>query len=293
MERFKQQYESFSHTIEGAIKLTGKRFIAGGDSRFGFPPFEIFKKNTIDDIEKWVITSLENDQLEVSIVGDFDVEAVVEQASQYLGSLPKRNSAISHKTSNPIKFPEGKLLKINVPTKIPKGMVDVSYPTEDFWDIKRTRRFMVLGHVFSEMMRLRIREELGATYSAYAYNSASRGFPGYGVLHAAAQVDPEDADQVVSEIKRISENLSRNGVGKEQHKLALDPVLTRIKDMIRTNDYWLNSVLTGSKEHPEQLDWSRTIMPDFSSITAQELSSLAKQYLDNDKAALIIIKPEE
>ncbi len=293
MERFKQKYKSFLHTIEGAVALSGKKFLSGGDSRFGFPSFEIFKKNTLDDIEKWVITSLKNDQLEVSIVGDFDVEAVVRQASKYLGNLPKRNPAVSHKASNLIKFPEGKSLKINVTTKIPKGMVDVSYPTEDFWNIKRTRRFIVLGHVFSEMMRLRIREELGATYSAYAYNRASRAYSGYGVLHAAAQVDPEDADQVVSEIKRISENLSRNGVGKEQHKLALDPVLTGIKDTIRTNGYWLNSVLIGSKEHPEQLEWSRTIIPGFSSITAQELSSLAKQYLDNDKAALIVIKPEE
>ena len=63
--------------------------------------------------------------------------------------------------------------------------------------------------------------------------------------------------------------------------------------MLQSNYYWLNTVLSGSQKHPRQFDWSRTIMNDYASITKGELSALAKQYLDNDKAAVIIVKPKQ
>jgi zinc protease len=39
------------------------------------------------------------------------------------------------------------------------------------------------------------------------------------------------------------------------------------------------------------LQWSRTILKDYASISADEVSALAKKYLDNSKAATIVIKP--
>ena len=60
---------------------------------------------------------------------------------------------------------------------------------------------------------------------------------------------------------------------------------------IRTNAYWLDTVLTGSKQFPQQIEWSRTIQTDYADITSRELSQLAAKYLDNEKAAAIVIKP--
>jgi zinc protease len=62
--------------------------------------------------------------------------------------------------------------------------------------------------------------------------------------------------------------------------------------MMRKNNYWLNTVLTGSKKYPQQLDWGRTILKDYASITKEEVSYIAKKYLDNGKAATIIVKPK-
>jgi len=68
-------------------------------------------------------------------------------------------------------------------------------------------------------------------------------------------------------------------------RLAVGPVLTGIKDFRKTNEYWMNHVLKGSKRHPVQLDWSRTMMEDYTLIKADEISEFAKKYLDNAKAA--------
>jgi len=291
MERFRQNYQKLSRTIDGAFKLNGQRFLTGGDSRFGLPPYESFKKLTLDQVRSWINASSKHDELEITVVGDFDIESVVEIASKYLGSLPQRQPAQSiNRHGLPI-FPVGQSTKIKLETKISKGLVVVAYPTEDIWNIQRTRRFSVLADVLSDRLREKIREKLGAAYSAYAFNRASKDYSGYGVLQARAYVDPEQTDMVIKEMKNIVSDLSTNGVTNEELKRALEPTLTSIKDMMRTNHYWLNTVLSGSKQHPQKLAWSRTILKNYASITADELSTLAKKYLDNDKSASIVIVP--
>jgi zinc protease len=141
-------------------------------------------------------------------------------------------------------------------------------------------------------LRERIREKLGAAYSFVAYNRPSRAYPGYGVFQAFIHVDPEESNMVVKELKKVISDLVVSGVSNEELRRTIRPTLTGIKDMLQSNYYWLNTVLSGSKKHPRQLDWSRTIMDDYASITKDELSVLAKQYLNNDKAAVIIVKPE-
>lgn len=293
MERFKQLYETLSHKIEGGMKLSGDQFLAGGDSRFGLPPLHGFKKNSLSDVEEWVGTALENQELEVSVVGDFDIEQTIETASLYIGSLtPGRKDADTVDPRVPI-FPVGQSLDINVSTDLPKGRIVVTYPTDDFWDINRTRRLSLLGEVFSERLRENIREKLGAAYSQHAYNRSTRAYPGYGLFYAIVNVAPGDADTVISAVQEIAGDLVANGITEDELRRALDPVITHLKDIRRTNRYWLGSVLTGSKRYPCQLDWSRTIMEDYASISADDLTLVARKYFNNKKSAVIRIRPEK
>jgi zinc protease len=292
MERFKQQYRKLSSSIDGAMVLSGKRFLAGGDSRFGFPPYDLFKNLTLEQVRSWIHTPLKQDKLEVSVVGDFDMDSLIETAAKYLGALPSR-SALQKKISSSPEFPAAQLFEIIVPTKIQKGLVIVAYPTEDIWDISRTRRLSVLADIFSNRLRETIREKLGAAYSSTAYNQPGRAYPGYGVFQAFIHVDPDDSDLVIKKIKQIASDLVEKEITEDEFRRALDPTITSIKDLLRKNNYWLNTVLSGSLRHPQKIDWSRTIMKDYSSITADDISAIAKKYLDNEKAATIIIKPEK
>ena len=69
-------------------------------------------------------------------------------------------------------------------------------------------------------------------------------------------------------------------------------MLTAITQSARTNAYWLGSVLSAAQEQPERLDWARTRQSDTESITAAELSVLAKQFLDPAKASEFLSVPE-
>ena len=294
MERFVQMYKTLEHTVEGGMELSGKRFLSGGDHRFGLPQLEVLQNITLVDIQSWIQDAMHNSPLEISVVGDFDPPEVIKLAAQYFGSLPSRSKrpADDEPSSLPV-FPISKTQEIRVPTKINKGIITVAYPTNDFWDITRTRRLSVLGEIFSERMRISIREKLGAAYSTYAYNLSSRAYKGYGIFQAVAQINPDEILPVESEIKKIASDIVATGITDDELLRALDPIITSIKDFQRTNPYWLNSVLIDLKKHPQQLDWSRTMLADYQAITKEEVRNLGKLYLQNQKAAVVLIQPEQ
>ncbi len=292
MERFKLQYDTLSRSIDGAMMLHGQRFLAGGDHRFGLPSYENLEQLNLDQVRSWINTSLKTGKIEVSIVGDFDVESVITLAAKYLGSLSIASKGDVVKPSPLPQFPENRSITLSVPTNIPKGMIIVAFPTADLWDIKTTRRLSILADIVSDRLREIIREKMGAAYATFAYNRPSRAYKGYGVFQAVVQVNPEESDLVVREVKNIFQNIAQGGVAADEVIRATAPTLTSIKDMLRENNYWLDTVLSGSKRHPRQLDWSRTILDDYASITKEELDLLATAYFDMNKVATIVIKPE-
>jgi len=290
-DRFDQMYQSLSRDIDGAMQLHGQRFLSGGDSRFGLPSHERFAQLTLADVKDWLLPLLKEAPLEMSLVGDFDPAKAIDLAATYLGALETRKSSGLTGRNDLPQFPFGKALSVNVDTQIPKGLIVVAYPTTDFWDIQRTRRLSVVGDIFSEKLRETVREKLGVSYSPYAYNRSSRAYSGYGLLQAFVYIDPDKAQMVIDEVKKIGLDISRNGVSTDELARSIEPIMTNIKEMRQTNDYWLRSVLVGSREHPEQLDWSRTMLSDFSAITAAEISALARKYLIAEKAAQIVARP--
>lgn len=80
--------------------------------------------------------------------------------------------------------------------------------------------------------------------------------------------------------------------GRIVSERAKKPELTEIKESLRTNRYWLESVLALAQEEPQRLDWARTHYADTAKITKADLDALAAEYLDPMRAARFAIVPE-
>lgn len=292
MSRFQQKYEALSRSVDGVLYMKGRRFLAGGDSRFGLPPLPELTRLTLADVRDWVGPALDQAPLELSVVGDFDPKTAIELADRYLGSLTRRPEVEDKPRPGRPEVPSGESMTAEIDTRIPKGLVVVAYPTDDQWDIHQTRRLSVLGNLFSDRLRETVREKLGAAYSPVAYNAPSRAYPDYGVFQAAVHVDPDATETVIGEIQAIASDLAADPVPADELQRAVDPTLTSIRDMRQDNGYWLKTVLSGSAEHPEQIEWSRTILSDYAAITSAEVHAMARQYLRKDAAATVIITPE-
>jgi len=287
-----QMYRGFEHTANGPMSMEVANLLASGDPRFGVPAKEVLMSRTFAEAKAWLAPQFASGAIEVSVVGDLDVEAVIAAVAQTLGALPPREPKPALDALKKVSFPAAPFNKsYTIASEIPKGNVYVYWPTTDGLDVKRARRLGLLGGVLSDRLRVKIREEIAGTYSPSAGSSASDVFPGYGYLQAGCVVDPAQAAQISDLIVAIGDDLAKNGVTADELTRTRQPMLTAAKESLRTNGYWGGNVLSRAQEKPEVLDWARTRLPDLEAITAAELSELAKAYLGKERASRVTILP--
>ena len=220
-------------------------------------------------------------------MGDIDQQHALALAQRYFG----QENRIEETSGQPatVLFPQGQHFFHHVNSSIDKALVTVAWQTDDFWDISRTRRLNLLASVLGDRLRLKVREELGATYSPVVYNQSSRTHEGFGILQSKMTVSPDQARTMAGLVKEVAAELGQQDIDNQELERALEPTLTSIRDMQRNNSYWLNVVMVLSSRHSEQLQWPLSIVKDFQSITAGELRQLAEEYLSPELAAEIVV----
>ena len=287
-----QLYLSFDHTPNGPFATEVANLLASGDPRFGLPAKEVLMARTLDEVRAWLAPQLGQGPIELAIVGDLDPDATIAAVARTLGALPPRQPKPALDDLRHVAFPAQPFTKdYTIVSEIPKGIVRLYWPTADGFDIKRARRLNLLASVLNDRLRVKVREELGGTYSPQAASNASDIFPGYGYVLANIDVAPPTARKITDLVLAIGDDLAKNGVTADELIRAKQPILTAIKESLRNNGYWLGAVLARAQEKPDTLDWCRSRVVDFESITTAELSALAKAYLGREHASRATVLP--
>ncbi len=287
-----QLYLSFKHTASGPMATEIASLLVNGDPRFGMPPQEVMMSRNLQEVKAWLTPQLTSGALEVALVGDLDVEASIGAAAKTIGALPPREPKPALAELKTFDFPGEPFAKdYTIDSEIPKGSLLLYWPTDDALDIRRGRRLNLLAAVFNDRLRVKVREELGSTYSPRAGSNANDVFPGYGFMSASVDVEPPAAAKMADVVIGLGDDLAQNGVTDDELNRARLPLLTALKESLRNNGYWMGSVLLRAQEKPEVLDWARTRLADVESITTEELSRMAKSYLGRDRASRATILP--
>ena len=293
--RLPEIYNQTRRTSQGVLQRQVANFLAGGDHRFGLPEMETMLEYEMAQLREWLADTLAEGYLEISVVGDFKPEALLEACRQTLAALPPRRKE---------KEAKEELRKLNRPasgqektfhfqSRLPGGRALVYWPIPDIYEIERTRRLSVLASVFRDRMRRQIREDLGDTYSAFAVSRPDDTFRDYGWFVASAGAEADNAAEITRVTRLIGRELHDDGITEDELQRALLPILNSVRDSRRSNQYWLHSVLGGSQERPERLRWAREIVDDFAAITASDLDRLARRHLDPEKAITIFVLPQD
>ena len=288
-ENLRRMYDQLGGTAEGVGRIQGERFLAGGSPEYGMPAWAEVEKIDLAQLDGWLTPAFARESLEINVVGDVDPAEAVRLVGKYFGA--EQRAASEAKPVPAIAFPAGKRQGLQAASSIDRALLIVAWQTSDFWDIGRTRRLNLLASVLDDRLRLKIREELGATYSPQVFSHPSRASAGFGLMQSSLIVAPDQAEKLAQAIKEVAADLSRTGVSEDELRRALEPTLTSIKDFRRTNRYWMESVLNLSSRHPQQLQWPLTMQEEFAAIRADELTALARQYLAPERAATVIVGP--
>ncbi|NLX19495.1 MAG: insulinase family protein [Desulfobulbus sp.] len=288
-ESLRRMYDQLNGSVEGVFQIQGERFFCDTSKECGLPAWEQIEKVHLPQIRKWLEPAFQREALEINVVGDIDPEEVIRQVALIFGA-DRRTAGKTVSVPAPV-FPAGKQEDLSAASSTDKAMLSIAWKTADFWDIGRTRRLNLLAAVLDDRLREQIRENLGATYAPRVVSLPGRACAGFGVMKSSMIVAPQEAEKLAGVIKETAADLGGKGVSNDELRRALEPMLTSIKDIKRNNRYWLESVLNLSGRHPQQLEWPLTISEDFAAIRADELTALARQYLNADQAATVIVRP--
>lgn len=285
-------YTRLTRTPEGILSNEVARLVHGGDRRFGYPVREQMARLTLQDLASWMRPALQTGYLEVSLAGDFKLDSGAAALARTFGTLPARESTKPAWNAPGFAFPKDRApQRFDYVSEIPKAFALVYWPTADMTDIRRTRRLGLLADILDDRMRIQIREELGEAYSPYARNVSSDTFSGYGFLFAMIEAAPDKVAKITELVADIGQQIATGGVTQDELERARKPLLTMIEEYRRTNRYWMQSVLARSQEQPERLDWARSFIADFQSVTKEEIESLAKTFFAKGTALPIVIVP--
>ena len=288
-------YSRIKHSAQGA-QIEMDEWMNGGDPRFVFPSEAQAMALTTDDVKQWIDPQLKHSALEVGIVGDFDEKTLISLLAKTLGALPKRDEAVViDDAEREITIPNTPVTKaFHYESKVEKALAYVHWKAEDNREHnpKLLRRASILAAILNDRLRVKLREELGESYSPGAGSDLSETYNNVGFIIAYSSVKPKDLDHVSKVVVGIGENLAKNGITDDELNRALTPRFGTLKRSKRQNSYWLDTVIGESQTQTYRIDWARGRDADYKSINKEDIDTLAKKYLTADRSLSVKISPK-
>lgn len=287
-------YQELQHTVEGVSESQVGPWTRGGDARFAFPTRAQLEARTMAEVKEFLAEALKTGPIEIGVVGDCDPAAVVDAVAKTFGALPARTkSRPDYAAERKLAFPGPQTKTFAFKSDIPKAEVSVFWPTTDRRkDITRSRHLSLLAAVLSDRVRIKVREELGESYSPRAGSMPSDTYEGYGQIMASMSTDPKSVAKLGPIVAELADELAKKGMSADELDRARKPILGTIDRQMRDNSYWLFTVVTPSQSQPQRLEWVRSFLSDLNTAKIGDLNALAKEYLKKDRAVIVNVTAE-
>ena len=291
-------FNQLSHLPDGPVYFDFSPAVLQGNPRASllglqlFPTLEELMSIDMEQIKQAVAGNLLDAPIELTVIGDLEINHVIAQAARTFGMLPTRRAAKDVSASRAgVSVLEGIYMERTVDTADKKATVKMLFPTTDGFDDSRRRNLSFLGTVVDDRLRLEVRERLGAAYSPGAGAESSQVYQGLGGIMINAAGDPDKVEELVDACRAVAADLATNGVTEEEVKRLSEPILNQLRDAQRNNAYWMN-LLDEAQGRPESLQSARTVVSFYENISAEDLSALAAEYLKPERASVLVVLPQ-
>jgi zinc protease len=289
-----QIYKSFATDISAYFQNSMYEKISNGYQGLYVPERKILEAITISDMKNWLVQELKNSAIEINIVGDIEPDKVFEYVSVYFGSLPKRDK-IKPYNFRDLALKNSFMKNEKFKTKVKKAIVFWMIPTVTYSQIDEVRQLNLLGKILEERTLKLIREKLGIAYSPYASHDFNDDYENFCYLSFYADIEPQNIDTTQKALESIVKEAYEKGINKADLESVRKPLLNKIQDYVKTNEYWLDRVLVNSVANPIKIKHASTFLKSYESITVDQVNAMIKKYLILDKKSVYILQavPED
>ncbi len=289
-------YRKLTTTPEGAYTMQSAKALYGNDPRFTVPSQEQVTAITMDDVKSALEPYLQKGAIEVTIVGDFDVEAALPIIERTFGAMPQRNAEFTEPTEaqRSVNFqPWGQREFFAYPTSLDKTLVTQVRPAGDGMDRRRNRRLTVLCAIAREKLFDGIRAEMGEAYSPFVRISLNPDLKNAATISAVSAGVKSNREKVSAAMDSLLTGLGRGTtITQEDFDCAIRPLISSTEKSMRQNAFWCSS-LASLQSDPEQIGLIRDVLDDLRSITLEEIQTLAKEVFGKDNANFYFTMPAD
>jgi zinc protease len=264
-----------------------------GDPRWSTPNMGDLAAARAKDLRVLLEPPLAGGDIEIVVVGDVTVERAIQSVAATFGALPPRSPAAPPPEAYRTEFPAA------TPTPVVRyhgGHADqalalIAWPAGDAYARSPS---LADERVLQQVLNNRLIETLriadGATYTPRTGLEASRTFPGFGYLYAAASVAPDKTGLVFERTAAFASDLRQNLVSKDELERGRMPALAMLTRARQTDAYWL-AALSRAQSDPRRLELIRSAIPDLMAVTPESLRQAASAYLRDERAWRLVIAP--
>ena len=289
-------YPTLDSTPGGVASRDISRILRSGDARWGIPAEADLLDVDFDLIKNWMDENVQSGAIELTVVGDFEEDALVKAVAESFGALPERPAEPYRPDASltALKFPAGS----TEPTILrhagdaETARLYVYWPAPDGSDTKISRETQVVADLFQLELTEVLREDEGATYSPRVSRTGSRLYPDYGFIGAQIEVSPDRIDAMADRIREVAAEFQSGDIDADVFDRAIKPTLEYLETSVENNSLWM-SVLSQAQTDPEPVARFRTRDAAYQNMTIEDLKPVAKQVFDPAKAVEIQILPEK
>lgn len=277
-------------------KLGFVPMLAGGDPRFGLPAKPVLFSIKHEEVVGWLKRQIAKGRVEVTLVGDLDLEQTVQALAATLGTLPVRGEEPAAEGLRRLSFEKGKrVLRDSFETvKDKPATLHFAWPVRDRCDAALFWRLLLLADVLESRIREQLREERGGLYASSASLwTFEWAYTGLLYLVCEAEVQPKLLGRMTKELHRIASQLRSEGPTRDELERAVAQRLTRLETDRQSNLYWLHQVLNGSQEKPLLLEIARDADRILKETSCDDLQLVAKRYLTEESLYRSEILPKK
>lgn len=264
----------------------------GGDARWAFPSVSDVKTARAEDLQAVLAPQLASGPIEVAIVGDVAVDAAIAAVADTFGALPPRVNLPEPPVAS-VEFPQPRAVPevVHHAGAVDQGIAAIAWPTTDaFAGLPLGAARLILADVIQQRLFEAVRVQAGTSYTAQAYSQSSTVIPGRGILLAFADMPPDKDEQFFAAVKRIVDDLQREGPTADEFDRARNPSLAKASQARETNGYWLG-ILAGLQAEPRYAELARHALPDLDRVTRLDVQRAAREYLRDDRAWRLVVVP--
>ncbi|HTU09459.1 MAG TPA: insulinase family protein [Allosphingosinicella sp.] len=285
--------DQLAATPEGVLNRDSGALLHNGDPRWATPTREQMAASNIAEARAIVAPSLTQGPIEVTIVGDVEVEEAIRLTAATFGALPARAAGAAAPLQARFPAPTPEPVRLTHNGRADQGLAYIAWPTQDYFaNIRQARVLTLLSDVFELRLIQKIREEQGTTYSPVSGHDASDAIPGYGLFSAQIQARPEALAGFLRDAQGIAADLAARPIEADELQRALRPRLESLNRQRNGNAWWLGA-LARIQIVPAVAGSIESVVADYSAITPAELQAAARRFLGADRAWKLVVAPRE